>query len=82
MFKKSELDYRALQNNFISSKKKRNYQLVYKRWGYVAMVLGTDVRLEPLDPTPFIYCAKWKNRPIGILSENCTHFTYIHILGE
>ena len=42
------------------------------------MILGTDVRLESPNPTPFIYQAKWKTWPIHILP--ISKIDPIHIL--
>ena len=52
------------------------------------MILGTDVRLESPDPTPFIYTVKLKKQTHSYTSriENCTHsynifqILLIHIL--
>ena len=46
--------------------------------GSLAMILGTDVRLESPNPTPFIYQAKWKTWPIHILP--ISKIDPIHIL--
>ena len=42
------------------------------------MILGTDVRLESPNPTPFIYQAKWKTWPIHMLP--ISKIDPIHIL--
>ena len=46
--------------------------------GSLANILGTDVRLESPNPTPFIYQAKWKTWPIHILP--ISKIDPIHIL--
>ena len=38
--------------------KKSYHGVVLSRGGSLAMILGTDVRLESPNPTPFIYQAK------------------------
>ena len=51
---------------------------IYSHGGSLAMILGTDVRLESPNPTPFIYQAKWKTWPIHILPTS--KIDPIHIL--
>ena len=53
---------------------------VSARGGSLAMILGTDVRLESPNPTPFIYQAKWKTWPIHILPRSKIDPIYILFL--
>ena len=53
---------------------------MWSRGGSLAMILGTDVRLESPNPTPFIYQAKWKTWPIHILPTSKIDPIYILFL--